>query len=63
MTYLKRAKRATLAEYNLEKLEDQIGALQYDLQQAVSIYEQEEIERKIAELQAQYRMIVNSMDL
>jgi hypothetical protein len=63
MTYLKRAKRATLAEYNLEKLEDQIGALQYDLQQAVSIHEQEEIERKIAELQAQYRMIVNSMDL
>jgi hypothetical protein len=63
MTYLKRAKRATLAEYNLEKLEDQIGSLQYDLQQAVCIYEQEEIERKIAELQAQYRMIVNSMDL
>jgi hypothetical protein len=63
MSYRTRAQRANLAEYDLEKLENEIGALQYDLKQAVSVHAQEEIERKIEALQSQYRMILNSIGI
>lgn len=63
MSYRTRAQRATLAEYDLEKLDNEIGALQYDLKQAVSVHDQEEIERKIEVLQSQYRMILNSIGI
>jgi hypothetical protein len=63
MSYRTRAQRAYLAEDALEKLESEIGALQYDLKQAVSIHEQDEIERKINALQSEYRMILNSIGL
>jgi hypothetical protein len=63
MPYKTRVQRAYLAEDALEKLEREIGALQYDLKHAVSLLEEAEIERKIELLQAEYRMIQNSIGL
>lgn len=60
---MSKIKRMELMETNMERLEREIGALQYDLIQAVSVAEQEEIERKIETLQAEYRMILNAFEL
>lgn len=47
----------------MELIENEIGALRFDLKNANSIAEEEAIEEKIEMLQAEYRMILNAMDL